>query len=122
MNTNSYDIMPGDCLVFPLFWADESLTIQIPKNARTPYYIFLGPKAKCTSDDLIDNGNTMMFIPSGTAKYIAEMHKKKYSTGNYNSKSGIWKINGTISNLSIKIEKYGFDPETTNVSVGEDLP
>ncbi|MGD2086175.1 MAG: hypothetical protein PVH61_08330 [Candidatus Aminicenantes bacterium] len=117
MNKNSYDIMPGDCLIFPLYWGDESLTIKIPKNAVTPYYILLGPKVKCTSDNLKDNGTTITFIPSGMADYLAQKSSQTYS-----SKSGVWTINDNSLEFTIEITKYSFDPETTNVSVGEDLP
>ena len=116
-NHNSYTIMPGDCIVFPLYWVNESLTIRIPEDALTPYYIFLGPKTKCTSPNLVDNDDTIMFIPSGTADYLAQKSPQTYA-----SKSGVWTINGTSSEYTIVIEKYVFDPETTNVSVGEDLP
>jgi hypothetical protein len=50
------------------------------------------------------------------------MHNLKYPYDQYDSKSGVWTINDASLNWTIKIGKLSFDPETTNVSVGPDLP
>jgi hypothetical protein len=116
INTNTYQVKPGDYLGFPLYWSDESLTVEINDNDLSKidedYYILMGPKAKCTSAEL-NTSDSMLFIPSGTAIYIDE-----------ESKNGVWKISDASlnSNWKITIEKWLFDPETTNVSVGPDLP
>ena len=109
--SNDYKICPGDMVGFPLYWNDESLIISIDQgnNPTLPatYYIWSGPKVKYTP------------VPSNLSELAAEYIP--CGTGGVNS--GIYKImNNNPSTWTLTVQKLLPDPETTNVSVGEDIP
>ena len=127
----TYDIDPGDMLGFPLYWGPivndggietvvgENLVIKYPPDGdppesspMTPYYLCLGPKADYTlkdsqGNDLSTEGSDdYSFIPSGL--------------GGHNS--GIWTFTNATFQWTLTVKKLVPDPETTNVSIGPDIP
>ena len=141
-----YSIQPGDMIGFPLYWHDEFLTITItipPESSafHTDYYIQMG--AKCLST-LKDKDGTNLLSEEGTLtteqleffEFLGMAHGYKcqdpVNEGSYMiNHSGVWKIKKTddAQNLNpnwtswkMIVNKLVFDPETTNVSVGQDLP
>jgi len=123
-NENIYTIKPGDSLVFPLYWVNEYLTIRIGSGnvPKESYYISMDAEAKYTSDRLDKDTNGVEFTPSGTADYIARKYSEMHPSHKYSSKSGIWKIKEVGLDWSINVGKLLFDPQTTNVSIGQDIP
>ena len=127
---NTYSIKPGDMIGFPLYWGPEiddggnetfegeTLIITYNpegKNAPTPnYYVYLGSKAKY---EFVDD--------SGVQLTSEQMQKYNYTYikgGIEGTNSGVWIIGKTGKKLNIKLKKLVPDPETTNVSIGPDIP
>lgn len=111
IKNNDYKIYPGDMVGFPLFWHDESLIISIDQenNPTLPetYYIWSGPKVNYTPEPSNLSQLVQEYIPCGTGG----VH------------SGIYKIkSNNPSTWTLTVQKLLPDPETTNVSVGEDIP
>ena len=125
---NTYDINPGDMLGFQLYWGPvvndegvqtvggENLVITYPPNGEsapiTPYYLLLGPKADYT---LVDSeGNPLS--PEGSSDYGF------IPSGLGGNNSGIWTFTNSSFQWTLTVDKLIPDPETTNVSIGPDIP
>jgi hypothetical protein len=122
----TYSIKPGDMLGFPLYWGPElddnfeeissGETLAITYNPEektapeTPCYLYLGSKAKYEFVD--DSGKQLTSGEIGT--YI--------QGGIEGTNSGVWIIGNKGKKLIIKVKKLVVDPETTNVSIGPDIP
>lgn len=125
-NHHAYVIKPGDMVAFPLFWAcekiitesgvtretiGENLVIKIEDNSQPPvdpYYISLGSLAVY---HFIDNEGNPVDPPDG----------EHIPSGSPANLSGIYKV-APGTQWIVNMEKLLFDPETTNVSVGPDIP
>ncbi len=122
----AYEIKPGDMIGFPLYWGPElddnfeetsgGETLVITYNPEkktapeTPCYLYLGSKAKYEFVD--DSGKQLTSGEIGT--YI--------KGGIESTNSGVWIIGNKGKKLNIKVKKLVPDPETTNVSIGPDIP
>ena len=121
----TYSIKPGDMLGFPLYWgpeiddnyeetsSGETLLITYnpkEKDAPNSYYVYLGSKAKYEFVD--DSGKPRTPGEIGT-------HIKGGIEG---TNSGVWIIRNKGERSNIKVKKLVPDPETTNVSIGPDIP
>lgn len=116
MNSNEYEIHPGDMIAFPLYWAnmDESgdyhgeyleITMSNPPTDTDHYYVLLGPKANY-EPDVSQSIIGVKPIPSGTG----------------GKNSGIYEVPGNEGIGKITVKKMMHDPETDNVSIGPDIP
>jgi hypothetical protein len=108
----NHNIQPGEVLCFPLYWNDESLSITLPdtielSHNKNYYYIWCGPKANCR----FSKTNGFEFIPSPAGKNPEEYG---YFWG------GTWRFPKDQVGGTLTIEKLKPDPETENVTVGED--
>jgi hypothetical protein len=124
----TYDINPGDMIAFPLYWGPvvndngvqtivgENLVITYPPNGeaapKTPYYLVLGLKADYT---LVDSeGNPLSLEGSKDYSLIP--------SGLGGKNSGIWTFTVPSFQWTLTVKKLIPDPETTNVSIGPDIP
>jgi hypothetical protein len=127
---DTYSIKPGDRLGFPLYWGPElddggnetsvgeNLVITLvpapggETAPETPYYLWLGPLASYT---LKDRRGELLSTGGGSGYTCI-----KHSIGGQSS--GIWTITDPSLQWTLTVKKLVPDPETTNVSIGPDIP
>jgi hypothetical protein len=110
----SYSIQGGCRLGFPMYFGDELLEITLTGTPPSPYYIRCGAKSGCLGEDDLTDTSKAEFIPT-------EFGDKEDVDGSViYHRGGTWKLLKPSTNWKLKIQKYGFDPEEENVTIGED--
>jgi hypothetical protein len=109
-------ITPGEFLAFPLYWDDEYLEIKFEGNISTTsgyHTIWAGIKAGCE----FNKKGGFIFTPAfGKAK------DEKYASIKGQYRGGAWRIENSVNDWILKINKLVPDPEEENITIGEDPP
>lgn len=104
-------IEAGDRIAFPLYFGDEyleiSLDLDMGGSPPHDYQIVVGPKAKCYPNDELG--------PPEKDTYLPLEEDNAYGGGK-------WEIKKDETDWKLTIKKYGPDPETEPVEIGEGPP
>ncbi len=116
-----YIIEGGMSLMFPMFFADETLVLSLDvgedaKPLTTSYRISAGLKAKCIPNEKLGKPEVHTFIKKVEDEKECEKKCETFYMG------GSWKIESTNKEWQLTIKKYGPDPENEDVTLGPDPP
>lgn len=113
----TYTIMGGSSLAFPMYFGDESLVLSIDGTPQREYRIRAGAKAKCYTEVLGDP-DELSPLGMGTEKNSNNEEIDFYRGGSWE----IDPLDDPKTGWKLTIKKYGPDPEDDDVIVGEDPP
>ena len=114
-----HSVEAGDRIAFPLYFGDEYLEISLDlENGGPPTHYFqivVGPKAKCYPNRELGKPKNWKERELPDDSYVPPEFLGPYSGGK-------WEIKKGETDWKLIIKKYGPDPETEPVEIGQSTP